>query len=487
MIFKKCLSFCFIYLVTLSVVKAQNVMYSPYQKFDFRTGDFSVVGKVGNKIFTYRGATDGFYLDAYNDSMVKVATVVLDFFPEKIYQTQFITYTDKIIVLYQAIELNKVVQFAAWLDENGRLKKGPLKLDEAKTGILGPNKNYFSSAVALDKKNFVVFSSQIKNFQLDINAKWLDDSLNIYNRSTASFKAENDLTLGDAMLGADGLLYLPVTTPFGSKNYTDQIWLLKLKGGNNHFEAKELPLNGKYAASVFMKMDFFNNKIYAASFFTTKKNGSNEGVFYASYSGGDSSFKVSKFLNFDAQFTNANNNDSKRKRRLYDDFQIKQIIVKNDGGFVLVSESYFVYTNYSYAPGFGYYSSYYSPYRAANVKEYHYNDIMVLSYNGDGAKEWSSIVPKTQYSQEDGGLFSSYALLNSGGTLAFLFNDFNTAHSRIQLATVNPDGDQHINSFTAEGNEYPDWLPRTAKQIDSRTLIVPCLHKRQICFAKVVF
>jgi hypothetical protein len=482
---KRCLTFCFAFFAILNTVFGQQVMYSVYQKFDLKNSDFLVVGKVSDKIYTYHGSNEGFFLDAYNDSMSRIATVVLDFFPEKIYQTQFIAYANKMIVLYQAIDGNKVIQYAALLDENGRLKKGPLKLDEAKTGIFGPNKNYFSSALTLDKRNFVVYGSTIKNGQLDLNAKWIDEDLNILNRSSATFKTENDMTLGEGMLAIDGSLYLPVSTPFGAKNFTDQIWLLKLRPGSNRFQSKEIPLNGKYASSVFMKLDYFNHKIYTTAFYSTKKAGSFEGVFYTCYDTYDSTLQLAKFLNFDGQLESTS--DSKRKRRLFDDFQIRHVIVKNDGGLVLVAEAYFVYTHYSYAPGFGYYSSYNSPYMAANVKEFHYNDILVLSYNGDGTKEWNAVIPKTQYSQEDGGLFSSFSLLNSGGTLAFLFNDFNSMHSRIQLATINNSGNLHINTFTAEGNEYPDWLPRTAKQIGSRTLIVPCLHKRQICFAKVVF
>ena len=112
---------------------------------------------------------------------------------------------------------------------------------------------------------------------------------------------------------------------------------------------------------------------------------------------------------------------------------------------------------------------------------------MALSYNKDGMREWSSFIPKLQYSQEDGGVFSSYALLNTGGTLGFLFNDFNVAHSRIQLGTIDASGTTDIHSFVAEGNDYPDWLPKSGKQVAGRVLIVPCFHKKQICFARVDF
>ena len=138
-------------------VFAQEVIYSAYEKFDLRSGDFSVVGKSNGKLYTYRGSSDGFFLDAYNDSMEKMATIVLDFFPKKIYETRFVAYNDKIIVLYQSIESNRVIQYAALLDGDGRLQKGPLKLDEAKTGIFGPSREYFSSVISENKQNIVIY------------------------------------------------------------------------------------------------------------------------------------------------------------------------------------------------------------------------------------------------------------------------------------------------------------------------------------------
>ncbi|MCW3123628.1 MAG: hypothetical protein JWQ38_3120, partial [Flavipsychrobacter sp.] len=122
---------------TNHTIQAQEVIYSQYDKYDFRTGDYGVVGMVGGRLYNYRNSSDGAMLDAYDDSMNKIATVLLDFFPEKIYQTRFISYSDKIIILYQSLEGSKVVQYAALLDEKGRLKNKPLELGEVKMGFLG--------------------------------------------------------------------------------------------------------------------------------------------------------------------------------------------------------------------------------------------------------------------------------------------------------------------------------------------------------------
>jgi len=465
-------------------VKAQDVLYSQYDKFDFRNDEYAIVGMSGGYLYTYTNSAGSAVLNAYDDSMNKTATVLLDFFPDKIYQVRFIPYPDKIIVLYQALESNKVVQYAALLDSRGLLKGKPVELGSTKTGIFGATKVYFSSEVSDNKKIILIYSANDRGSDIELDGKWLDDNLTIVKRSNATFPADSKIEHGEVNLSNDGTVFMSAFSTVGSQNYADQFWILALKMGATKFEAKELPLDDRYAASGYLKVDNVNGRVYMGGFYADKKNGGFNGIIYAGYDIAGGNFISTKFIPFDQELINAAG--ARRKSHAFDNYEVKQLIVKNDGGFVLISEVHYITTRSNYTPGFGYYS-FYSPYMTTMVREYHYDDIMALSYNKDGGRDWSSFIPKMQYSQEDGGVFSSYALLNSGGTLAFLFNDFNIAHSRIQLATLDAEGKADIHSFTAEGNDYPDWLPKSGKQVAARVLIVPCFHKKEICFAKVVF
>ena len=388
------------------------------------------------------------------------------------------------IVLYQALESNKVVQYAALLDDKGRLQGKPMELGNVKTGIFGATRTYFSSVVSENKKLILIYSANDKGSEIEFEGKWLDEKLTIVKRGKATFKAENTVEHGEVNIGNDGMVYMAAFTPVGTQNYADQYWILMLAQGATKFEARELQLEEKYAASGYMKLDNLNNRVYFGGFYSEKKNGSFDGIIYAAYDIASGAYQNKRLIPFDQELIEAAG--TRRKNHAFDNYEVKQLIVKNDGGFVLVSEIHFVTTRSNYMPGMGYYS-FYNPYMSSMVHEYHYNDIMALSYNKDGIRQWVADIPKEQYSQEDGGVFSSYALLNSGGTLAFLFNDFNTIRSRIKLATVSTEGKTEVHSFTADGNESPDWLPRSGKQVAARELILPCFHKKQICFAKVVF
>ncbi len=464
---------------------AQDVAYSPYKKFDFRGGDFSVIGKIGGRVYTYRNSVEGSYLDAYNDSMKPIATVVLDFFPKKIYETKFIAYIDQIIILYQALEGNKIVQYAALLDANGRLKKQPIVLDNNKTGLFGPNRTYFSSAISDDKKTILVYSKRTKGNELSFDGKWIDDQLNIVKRSHAEFSSVNDLETGEAIIANNGNLYIPAFTPVGSKDYSDKFWLLSLKNNDTKFKSTEFLLQDIYATSIYMKMDNVKNRIYVGGFYSDKKNGDYNGILYGYYNAIDDSLQNRKVIPFDAQLLQQSATGN--KKRAFNDFKVRQIIVKNDGGFVMLSEYFYFAVRTTAMPGFGYYSFYYSPYNTQEVREYHYNDIMALSYDGDGNRQWDAFVYKEQYSMEDAGLFSSYLLMNSGGALGFLYNDFNEQNSRVQVATIDAAGKVEVHSFSGSGKNEPDWMPHSGKQVSAREVVVPCLRRKEICFAKITF
>jgi hypothetical protein len=467
------------------LMNAQQVIYSPYEKFDLRTGDFSIIGKTGSRIYTYRASSDGFFLDAYNDSMEKMATVMLDFFPKKIYETRFVSFPDKIVVLYQSVESGKVVQYAALLDDKGRLLKGPLQLTSVKTGIFGPTRDYLSSAVSDDKKQVLVYGIEQKGEELLFSGVWIDDQLGVLHRSSASFKSDNDLSHGEGILDNSGNFYLPAFTPVGAQSYADQLWLLSLRKGSRRFYSREFPLNDQYAANTYMKLDNANNRIYAGGFYSDKKNGNYEGALYGYYDISDSSWHNKQALPFDESIRNAA--AKRNEKKAFNNYQVKQMIIKKDGGFVLIAEDFYLTTRTSNAAWGGYYSPYNGPFSTPSVREYNYGDILTLSYDAAGKRDWYAFIRKSQYSQEDGGVFSSYALVNTGGSLGFLYNDFNTRTSKIQFSTVDATGKVDIRSLSSGNANDPDWLPRSGKQISLREVVVPSISRRQISFAKVIF
>lgn len=479
-----------IFLFFSQAVSAQDVIYSSYQKFDLRQGDFSVVGKTAGRIYTYRSSSEGFFLDAWDDSMNRIATVVLDFFPSKIYETKFISYADKIIVLYQSLERGKMVQHAAKLDGDGRLIGNPLNLDSAKTGFFGPNREYFSTVVSDDKHFLAIYSATESRSKLSLGITLLDDELQGKERFTKVYENEEQVAAGDAMLGNDGTFYIPITSPAGSDGYASAMKLLSLKTAQQQLMISPLPLSNHFATSIFLRVDNSRQVIYAGGFYSSKRNGNYEGVLYAVYDNAKNSFSLPSIIPFSEELKNRSG--ERNTKRAFNNFKTRQLIVKNDGGFVLNAERFYTTmrsTGSAYGYSSGFYPMSYGPFMGGGrtIKEYIYEDVLVLSCNSAGVIEWSSFIRKDQYSQEDGGMFSSYALLNTGGSLGYLYNNLAGRRSTIQLTTVDGEGKSETRSLAMNATNDPDWIPKSGKQVSAHELIVPCIRKRQICFVKLSF
>jgi hypothetical protein len=99
-------------------------------------------------------------------------------------------------------------------------------------------------------------------------------------------------------------------------------------------------------------------------------------------------------------------------------YRLDRIVPRADGGAVLTAEQYYWYTYQTYtigASGIG--GNWVTHY------VYVYNDIIVVSIDPEGTIEWATKIPKRQKSVDDGGFFSSYAMMVTDGALHFIFND----------------------------------------------------------------
>lgn len=469
--------------------RAQEVFLSKEQKFTFKDGDYSVLGWCGQRLYTYRASKEGYYLDGFNDSMRLMATVALDFFPKKIYETRFIVSGDKILVLFQAIQSNVLVQYAALLDDRAMLLQKPIAIDSVKTAWMASDRKYFDYVISADRSRVMLYRSSNRGSdkKVQFHNVLLDNGLNILSRNAPSLISKERLNIGSTVLGNDGSLFLHVSDGNNDRQFSDGSWLLRLRPGAGDFDTLSMPLERRYLSGALLKLDDAEQKLLMAAFYSNKKSGNTEGLFYATLDASRFELTESKALHFDERMRQST--EDRNKKKAFDDYVVRDIILKNDGGFLAVAESFYITSRSSSFNGgyYGYYSWYGAPYSRTYTTEYNYGDIMVLNYDAQGQMDWSRFVRKYQYSQEDEGIFSSYAQLNSGGSLVFLYNDFTGKKPGLSLVGIDNQGESQFKKWTGGPATKGDWMPRFAKQIGLRELLVPVLQNNSLWFARIAF
>ncbi len=107
-----------------------------------------------------------------------------------------------------------------------------------------------------------------------------------------------------------------------------------------------------------------------------------------------------------------------------------------------------------------------------------------MELDNAGKPVWSNVVHKEQFDDDSDNLLS-YQVYNSGGELHFLFNELQRKTQLLTDQSIFPDG-KLVRNPTLKGQDRGyDFLPRFAKQVSAKQMIVPCTFRNYICFAKI--
>ena len=196
-------------------------------------------------------------------------------------------------------------------------------------------------------------------------------------------------------------------------------------------------------------------------------------------------------------------------------YSLDDLILRSDGGAVLVAEQYYVerrYNNDNYYSNVGFggfnrfnrFGPFYSPYNNNfnDDYEYHYNDIIVVNIQPNGEIEWTARVPKQQITTNDGGYFSSYAMSIVKDKFYFVYNDnyknfdpskkgkfysFSGRNAVITLAEINKNGAVVINPLFSDTDASITTRPKVCKQIGRDEMLIYGERGRNYRFGNLIF
>lgn len=149
--------------------------------------------------------------------------------------------------------------------------------------------------------------------------------------------------------------------------------------------------------------------------------------------------------------------------------------MRNDGGAVILAESNYI-NQYSY---YDYFTQTFN-----NRIEYHFDNVVVISVNGDGTIDWNKVLRKNQESRDDMGLFSSYCpMIRQQEIVMFYNNNFHKNNEIIGEAVTNEGTQYQVK--VSRPIDHLTILPRSGKQIAANEVVLPCMVKRKLMLLKI--
>ena len=499
---------CFFALIPILAV-SQQISYSDVLKESSRSKEmnFEIIGKINGNILVFKNQSAKYAVSIYQGQMDLKDKIDLDFIPSKAYNVDFVVYPDFFYLIYQYQKKGTIYCMAAKLDGNAKLVNEPILLDTTQVGSFADNKIY-SVINSEDKQKVMVFKIQKKSDKFNFVTLLLDDKLKLIHKTRQSLDYDDRKDVySNFFLDNDGNFVFTKSIKTSNRDDIGTLDLITKSADKDTFSIKNMALNKMYIDEMKIKIDNINKRYVLNSFYYVERRGNIAGVYSVVWDvKGDSTYRSSF-----TQLGDSVRSIAKEKgalRYAFNDYFIRNILLKNDGGYLLVAEDFSTqstgnnqwnrwdylynspysnpyYYNY-YSP---YYGGYYRPYNSFNNynnTRYYYYNILVLSVDSTGKVEWDNIIHKDQ-SSDNTDNFLSYATFNTGSDIHFLFNNSEKRNQLLIDNVIGADGNLVRNPSLKSYEKGYNFMIRYAKQTGAKQLIVPCSYRDQICFAKIDF
>ncbi|MEL7003934.1 MAG: hypothetical protein AAFN93_14525, partial [Bacteroidota bacterium] len=179
------------------------------------------------------------------------------------------------------------------------------------------------------------------------------------------------------------------------------------------------------------------------------------------------------------------------------EYDLDRIILRGDGGAILIGEQYYIKTVTSS------YTDVNGTFRNRSITYYYYNDIIAINISPSGEIEWAEKIRKEQTTSSDGGFYSSYAMAVVKNKLYFIFNDnpknidrrgndrvytyYGGRESLVVLVTMNAKGEQKREPLFSTAESEVIIRPKVSKQVARNKMILFGQKRKNQRFAQLTF
>ncbi|MEI9911939.1 MAG: hypothetical protein WDO71_21220 [Bacteroidota bacterium] len=358
-------------------VSAQKIVYSEPDRDDSRRLNFEIAGKIGGNFLIYKNIRNTSWITLLDNDMKQIAKVEQDFVPDndKMINVDFFPYGDFCYMIYQYQKRSIVHCIAAKIDGNGKKVGDIMELDTTQLGFAASNKIY-TVLSSEDKSKIIVFKINSKNRKNYLVTTLLfDNQLSLLKKSRLAMPMEDrDDYIDEFQLDNDGDLVFTKLDRVNNENIGQAAFVIKYAQADS-FSVNKLNLEKTYLDEIHIKPDNYNKRYFITSFYYKQRRGNTEGYYFYIWDKQSGKPIIEDIITFSDDLRREARGNSNTKMA-FNDYFIRNIITRRDGGFIIGSESYYTVSrgnafnrwNYLYGSPFlrssdyYYYSPYYSNY-----------------------------------------------------------------------------------------------------------------------------
>lgn len=286
----------------------------------------------------------------------------------------------------------------------------------------------------------------------------------------------------EILVDNDGNLFLVIeNNRFQLRREGHQFQVIMYQGAKERLVQFQIPLEGKLIYDVRFAYDNLNYNLVAAGFYAERTNDKALGHFILRIDP-DSDGHSLVFEPFDDLFVSSLAGKEVDKTKGVPEIVVKDMVLRRDGGVLMIAERAREFERRLGAPnrvsfdGMGRF-----------IVDYYLDDIVVISSHPNGQTHWKSILPKKQYSQDDGGVYSSFFLFKTPEKLRFIFNDEIRFENTVSVYLLDANGTFERQSLLNTEKLDLRLRFRDAIQVSANQLVVPSERRSRLRLVKLTF
>lgn len=486
---------------------AQNITLSDPLKEDGRSMNFEIIGRQGSNLIVLEKLSWRHALNVFDDSMRLKKVIPLDFLPGRTLNVESISYPNQFYLIYQYQKKGIVHCMWARFDNEGKISGDPVELDTTQVGGFGDNSVY-SLVKSDNRQHIMIFKLQKTEGGLLFNTLLYNNRMEKQYQSSMvlPYTHQRDI-YDDFLLDNEGNLVFIGTRNENRKGYGNTLYLYKKAALSDNLVSRKITIDSAYLGAIVCKADNLNKRYVITSFYNTEQGGNVDGLFASFWDARNDSLIRNTFIPLGDSIRNAAKS-SGSNRSIFDDFELRQILLKKDGGLIILSEFFNTQSNvnpnpvwnrntfwnngispyYFYDPFYGNFyrpfNSFYGPGGSTQNIRYYYENILATGISANGELEWNNVVAKQQFSDENDNHLSFGTFYSADG-LHILFNDITKRESLMMDNAISGSGSLRRHPSYKTYEKGVEFMPRYAKQTGSRQVIVPAILRSQLVFAKI--
>ncbi|HWB64132.1 MAG TPA: hypothetical protein VG603_11515 [Chitinophagales bacterium] len=473
---------CFLLTAYTLLLSAQTVDVSNGVRLPVKISKFRIIGKNNDGLVVrLYGSED--VIDVFDESLKLVTTRNIDFKSESGLLQYIMLNKTGAVIFYLAQDKKYSVLLAQPVNSKFIELGKPIAVDTIydRRDLVAANIRFKPS---VDQNHLMVYYPFFEGSTLkSIRFMCVDRSLRLlYNKTVTINRDEKELEESKTLIDNFGNSYMLLKPETKTGEMVYDVYCIAQNGSllTYSITADRSPFG-----EPWFDIDNKNNNLVMCSLYNSGQSGEDvaNGFSYTVFDPLSGKVLRSAYTPFSEEFIKElTNREPAGPGKLYT-FTIRKVILRNDGGALILAESY-IKDSRETPVGVGFQPGFYN-YHTSNI--YQFNDIIAFSVDSAAQLGWYSVMRKKQASEDDNGLYSSFLTVNQKDKLRLIYMDDIATTGIINEYVLSSDGKNERRVLINQEDKDVMLLPKLGKQTAPDEVVLPSYINGVLKMAKITY